>query len=78
MIGGGSIVEWDAGVLEGIAGSGKGVISPSLLDEVSTAMCFVLVAVRSSYSTGEHLTATEGFLWPGKCAIGGLFSPPRL
>lgn len=27
---------------------------------------------------GEHRTATEGFLWPGRYATGGLFNPARV
>lgn len=47
---------------EGTAGPGKAGIEPSF-DEVSMVICFVsYFPGRSSYRTGEHLTATEGFL----------------
>lgn len=73
-------MECDEGILEGMTGSGKGVISLSFpsCDEVSTVICLVDMDCRNSCSTGEHLIAIDGFLWPGKCAIGGLFKPARL
>lgn len=62
----------------GTIGSGNSGIS-SLADEVSIVMWLVgFVVERNVYSTGEHLTATEGFLWPGRWATGGLLKPARV
>jgi hypothetical protein len=72
--GGGSITD---GAGEGLdKGSGRGARGSSE-DDVSMVMCLVTGGLcLSVYATGEHLTATDGFLWPGRCAIGGLLIPP--
>jgi hypothetical protein len=74
--GGGSITD-EAG--EGfVKGSGREGIGSSE-DDVSMVMCLVTGGLcLSVYTTGEHLTATDGFLWPGRCAMGGLLIPPRV
>ena len=61
-----------------IAGGGKAVMFSSP-EEVSTVICLVATAdLRMLYLIGEQLTAIEGFLWPGRCAMGGLFRPARV
>lgn len=63
--GGGSMEELDKGSFDGRTGSGKGVISPSD-EEESRVMCLVVVVCRKLYRIGEHRTAIDGFLWPGR------------
>lgn len=59
-------------------GSGREGIASSD-DDVSIVICFVTGGLcRNVYTTGEHLTAIDGFLWPGRCAMGGLLMPPRV
>ena len=70
------LVGADVGAL-GCAGSGKGAKSLPAAD-VSIVICLVSVGRRRLYTTGEHLTAIDGFLCPGRCATGGLLSPARL
>ena len=59
LVGGGSISVDIAG-----GGSDEMASSP---EEVSTVICFVVAFIeRELYRTGEHFTATEGFLCPGR------------
>jgi hypothetical protein len=58
----GELDDPDASVWLLTAGGGNDEIASSG-DDVSTVMCFVAAcAFRKVYSTGEHLTAIEGFL----------------
>lgn len=73
--GGGSITDATVGDFSIGSGNGGSASSP----DVSMVMCFVGGGDwRSVYKTGEHLTTTDGFLCPGRCAIGGLLMPPRV
>ena len=75
--GGGSIDDKEGGALDGRIGSGSGAMS-SEVEEVSIVICFVVAGSRKLKKVGQHRTATDGFLCPGRCAIGGLFKPARL
>jgi hypothetical protein len=68
---GGSIwVETAGGGRAGIASSGE---------EVSTVMFFVTTGdFLRVYMIGEHFIAMDGFLCPGRCAMGGLLRPARV
>ena len=49
------------------AGGGNEGIASSSEEDVSMVICFVeSEVVRGVYRTGEHFTATEGFLCPGR------------
>lgn len=49
------------------AGGGNEGIASSSVDDVSMVMCFVKSeVVRGVYKIGEHFTAMEGFLCPGR------------
>jgi hypothetical protein len=57
-------------------GSGRAGIGSSA-EDVSMVMYFVVGGdCLRVYNIGEHLTATDGFLWPGRCAMGALLMPP--
>ena len=58
-------------------GAGRGGMS-SAVEDVSIVMFWVGAGSRRLYRTGEHLTAIDGRLCPGKWAIGGLSRPPLL
>jgi hypothetical protein len=77
VTGGGSMLELETDARCCMAGSGRaGISSPA---DVSMVICLVgTVDARSWYSTGEHLTAMEGLLCPGRKATGGLLSPARV
>lgn len=62
MTGGGSMVAFVGICLVAMIGSGKADMSPS--EAVSMVICFggAAGACLKVYVTGEHLTATEGFL----------------
>lgn len=71
VLAGGSICVVTAG------GGSNGIASSE--EDVSTVMFLVCTEfLRSVYITGEHLMAMDGFLCPGRCAIGGLLSPARV
>jgi hypothetical protein len=74
--GGGSITETVGVDLD--TGSGRESIGSSA-DEVSIVICLVAGGdCLRVYIIGEHLTTTDGFLWPGRWATGGLLIPPRV
>jgi len=75
--GGGSMAACEVGGLVGIAGSGKAGMSSSPL--VSMVISLVSVCCeRRVYCMGEHLTAIDAFLCPGRWATGGLLRPARV
>ena len=72
--GGGSI---NVGVCGTMGSGSRGISSPA--EDVSIVIWLVgFVVDRKVYSIGEHLTATEGFLCPGRWATGGLLKPARV
>jgi hypothetical protein len=74
VTGGGSMLELETEARCCMAGSGRaGMSSPA---DVSMVICLVgTVDDRNWYRTGEHRTAIEGLLWPGRKATGGLLRP---
>lgn len=59
-------------------GSGSAGIGSSS-EDVSMVICFVTGGFSLRvYAMGEHLIATDGFLCPGRWAMGGLLIPPRV
>jgi hypothetical protein len=73
--GGGSM---DALFEDDTTGSGSEV-NVSSTDDVSRVMWLVgFGPCLRAKKIGEHLTATDGFLCPGRCAIGGLLKPARV
>lgn len=75
--GGGGSINVEGGGCGTIGSGRRGISSPA--EDVSMVMWLVgFVVDRKLYSIGEHLTTTEGFLWPGRCATGGLLNPARV
>lgn len=64
VIGGGSIVV-GADVFDGTKGAGRGAIS-SAVEDVSIVIFLVGAESLRLYRTGEHLTAIDGLLCPGR------------
>jgi hypothetical protein len=77
VTGGGSIAVCVDEGFGATIGAGKGGMS-SAVEDVSIVMVWVEAGSRKLYRAGEHRTAIDGRLCPGKCAIGGLSRPPLL
>lgn len=51
---------------QGTTGSGSCSMSSAVVADVSIVMSLVGIEGRNVKNVPQHLTATDGFLWPGR------------